>query len=65
MDNTNTLKLYWNGIKGTDGRLQKASFHAGTLMNFPAGTITIYAKTYTGFSAEVSKVFTVNNDRTA
>jgi hypothetical protein len=58
----NTLRFFWNGIKGSDGKLQKAWYSAGELHSFPTGTITIYARTYDSFSAEVRNAFTVEND---
>jgi hypothetical protein len=37
------LKFLWNGIK-LDGKLYRARYSPGELINQPAGTITIYAK---------------------
>lgn len=59
---TNTLKFFWNGIKGTDGKLQKCNYSDGILRSYPAGTITIYAKSYTRFSAEIAAAFDIQND---
>ena len=62
---TNTLRFFWNGIKGTDGKLQKCSYSAGTYTEasrIPAGTITIYGKDYKRFSSEVCAAFEVKND---
>lgn len=57
------LRFVWNGIKvGTQGKLQRAQYSDGILCNRPAGTITIYARDYSGFSAEVAEAFTVQND---
>ena len=56
------LKFYWNGIKASDGKLQRASLDDGPLKNFPAGTITICARDYSGFDAEVAFAFVVTND---
>lgn len=58
------LKFYYNGIKANGGKLQKATYYetdyAG--QNYPAGTITIYARDYRRFSKEVAEVFAVQND---
>lgn len=56
------LKFVWNGIKGSDGKLQPASYSDGRLINYPAGTLTIYAKNYRRFSAEVAEAFTIENN---
>lgn len=56
------LKFVWNGIKGSDGKLQAASYSNGPLINYPAGTLTIYAKNYRRFSAEVAEAFTIENN---
>ena len=61
----NTLRFFWNGIKGTDGKLQKCSYSTGTYTeasSIPAGTITIYGKYYKRFSSDVKAVFEVKND---
>jgi hypothetical protein len=64
-----TLKFFYNGIKANGGKLQKAHFSKGNLVawamekyGFDSETITIYAREYTGFSAEVKEAFTVEND---
>ena len=57
-----SFKFLWNGIKVDGGKLQKASFSDGRLIGFPEGTVTIYAKHYSGFSAEVWEAFDVRND---
>ncbi len=59
---TATFKFLWNGIKVNSGKLQKASYSIGNLLNAPEGTITIYASTYHGFSREVWEAFDVRND---
>ena len=59
---TNTLKFFYNGIKANGGKLQKAHFSDSPLHNRPAGTITIYARDYSRFSAEIREAFTVEND---
>ena len=56
------LKFFWNGIKGSDGQLQKCSYSEGRLNRHPEGTLTIYAKHYRRFSAEVGEAFTITND---
>ena len=61
-----TFKFLWNGIKANNGSLQKASYSKpgsyATWSGLPDGTITIYAKTCSGFSAEVWEAFDVAND---
>jgi len=57
-----TFKFFWNGIKVNGGELQKASFSNGRLIGFPERTVTIYAKNYRGFSAEICAAFDVQND---
>lgn len=59
---TNQLKFFYNGIKANGGALQKCHYSIGNLVNFPAGTITIYAKDYSGFDSAVKKAFTVENN---
>lgn len=59
------LKFFWNGIKDSEannGKLQKASYSASQLINFPAGTITIYGKNFRQFSQGIGNAFTVKND---
>ena len=56
------FKFFWNGIKGSDGKLQKAFYSDGQLTNFPAGTLTIYAKDYRRFYGDVAAAFAVEND---
>jgi hypothetical protein len=55
----NALRFFWNGIKGSDGTLQKCSYSGSKLTSYPAGTITIYGKHYRSFSAEVAAHFTI------
>lgn len=55
--------FFWNGIKDAKGQeLQRAHYSMGQLINFPAGTITIYGRDYTGFSRKVRDCFAVKND---
>ena len=56
------LKFVWNGIKGSDGKLQSTSYSDGPLISYPAGTLTIYAKSHGGFSAEVAEEFSIENN---
>ena len=44
------LKFFYNGIKGSDGKLQKCWYSDGQLIGFPVGTLTIYAREYSHFS---------------
>ena len=61
-----SFKFLWNGIKVNGGKLQKASFSMpgsyAAWSGLPDGTVTIYAKHYSGFSAEVWDAFDVSND---
>lgn len=60
-----TFKFLWNGLKVNNGKLQKAHYYKGGYApeaGFPDGTITIYARTYTGFTREVWETFDVKND---
>ena len=59
---TPKIQFFWNGIKVNGGKLQRCYYSDGALVNSPAGTITLYAKDYSGFSAEVAETFTVKND---
>ena len=56
------LKFYWNGIKDNGGKLQTCHYSAGMLINHPAGTLTIYKREYSGFSAGIREAFAVSND---
>lgn len=56
------LKFYWNGIKATDGKLNRCFFSNGALLHHPAGTITIYSKEYSHFHKEIYEAFEVEND---
>lgn len=60
-----TFKFLWNGIKVNNGTLQKATYNKGCYTpasGLPDGTITLYAKHYTGFTREVWEAFDVQND---
>lgn len=55
--------FFWNGIKDAKGgKLQRAHYSMGQLINYPAGTITIYGRDYSGFSKKVRECFAVQND---
>lgn len=56
------LKFFWNGIKGSDGKLQKCFYSDGALLHHPAGTITIYSREYSHFTKDIQEHFTVEND---
>lgn len=43
-----SVKFMWNGIK-VDGKLYRAFYSDGQLINHPAGTITIYGRDYKSF----------------
>jgi hypothetical protein len=57
-----SLKFFYNGIKGTDKKLQKVFYSNGPFKNLPTGTITIYAREYCRFTKEIRDIFTVKND---
>lgn len=55
--------FYWNGLKDHKGApLQKSFYSGGELHRYPEGTLSIYARDYTGFSAQVREAFAVEND---
>ncbi len=60
------LRFFWNGIKAKDGELkyglQNAYYSLGNLYDYPADTLSINAKDYRGFSAEVRTCFHVRNN---
>ena len=57
------LKFFYNGIKSNGGKLQKAHYTVGNLgERYPENTITIYARDYSRFCADVRANFTVHND---
>lgn len=39
------VKFVWNGIK-VDGKLHRAWYSVGNLVNYPADTVTIYCRDY-------------------
>lgn len=56
------IKLFYNGIKVNNGKLQKCWYSKGALHSYPEDTITIYAREYCRFSKEIREVFAVKND---
>jgi len=56
------LKFFYNGIKDSSGNLYKAWYSVGLLTDYPEGTITIYAKNYGRFSAEIAEQFEIENN---
>ncbi len=56
------MKFFYNGIKGSDGKLQGCSYSYGPYVNLPENCITIYGKKYRDFSAEVREAFTIENN---
>lgn len=54
------MKFLWNGIK-SNGKLHRAWYSDGRLIGYPLGTLTIYAKDYSGFNAEIRAAFDVQN----
>jgi len=59
MEGKMNIKFMWNGIK-VDGQLYRAWYSGSKLINYPEGTITIYAKNYKHFPA-ISGL-TIQND---
>jgi hypothetical protein len=55
------LKFFYNGIKGSDGKLQKASYSIGNWATKPASMIRIYGKNYENFSDEIHQAFKVED----
>lgn len=55
------MKFFYNGIKASDGKLQKCYYSEGPYLKLPEGTITIYGKHYKNFSAEVSAAFKIED----
>lgn len=59
------LKFFYNGIKANGGKLQKAHYSFGnytTESGINPASVTIYARDYDGFSAEVAAAFPVENN---
>lgn len=56
------IKFFWNGIKGADGKLQRAWYSDGPWNNLPSDCITIYARNYRRFSKEVAEAFAIENN---
>ena len=59
------VRFFYNGLKTMDHRkLQKAFYslqnHDGG--NYPRGTVTVYGRNYSRFTADVRNAFTVKND---
>lgn len=55
------LKFFYNGIKDSSGKLQRAWFSKGGFTRFPEETIAIYKRGYEPYSAEVRAAFAVVN----
>lgn len=56
------LRFFWNGIKAADGKLQKCHYSLGLNADWPAETISIYARDYCHFNNAVQRCFVVTND---
>ena len=56
-----SLKFFYNGIKASDGKLQKASYSTANWINKPAEMIRIYGKHYNNFSEEIRAAFKVED----
>lgn len=56
------LRFFWNGIKTNGGKLDLCRFDGHSLINYPAGTITINKRNHSPFSPEVRAAFTVQNE---
>ena len=61
MTTTNPLQFYYNGIRTSSGKLQKAWYSARNGKN-ELNVITIYKRDYGSFSAEIQEAFKVEND---
>jgi hypothetical protein len=57
-----TFKFFYNGIKANGGKLQFAYYDDCPLRSYPAGTITIRARGYRGFSPEIAGAFKIENN---
>lgn len=55
------MKFMYNGIKGSDGKLQKCWYSTANWLNKPQEMIRIYGKGYKSFSAEVKAAFIVED----
>jgi hypothetical protein len=55
------LKFFYNGVKGSDGKLQNCDYSSSKLNGYADGTITIYGCDYRRFSDEVREQFEVFN----
>lgn len=59
------IKFYYNGLKVDGGKLQKAHFSFGNFTiesGIAQDSVTIYARDYSRFTAEVAETFTVKNE---
>jgi len=56
------LKFYWNGIKEDGGPLQICSYSDCQLCHYPGGTLTIYKREYSAFSAGIRNAFCITNE---
>ena len=58
-----TLRFLWNGIKGSDGKLQRCWYsYRNWIPGIDPETVGITARDYSRFSDEVRAAFTVTND---
>jgi hypothetical protein len=55
------MKFFYNGIKGSDGKLQKCYYSEGPYLKVPSDVITIWGKNYKSFSEEVAQAFKVED----
>ncbi|MDE2096361.1 MAG: hypothetical protein KGL39_03880 [Patescibacteria group bacterium] len=56
------LTFLWNGIKDGSGKLHRCWYSNGALLRHPPGTISIHAKDYARFSADIRACFEVENN---
>jgi len=57
------LRFLWNGIKDSDGRLQRCWYNCRNwIPGIDPETVGITAKDYKNFSGEIRAAFTVQND---
>lgn len=57
------LRFFWNGIKSKSGKLERCHYSKGALVNFDnPEIISIYARDYNRFGADIRACFHVTND---
>lgn len=56
------LRFLWNGIKVGNGQLLTCWYSTGPFTNYPDGTLTVSARDYNSFPAEVRACFNIENN---